>query len=204
MEPVPKLHELNRFIVGWSALHKQWKVEFNSYAVVTPDGVALIDPIRLTDKALKQLESYGEPIAILLTNENHERDSAWFRRRYKIQIYAHEKARPGMEITPDVLFLNREKLPCGLRAIHIPGTTSGETAFYMRQAGGAVFIGDALVNENKKKLAFLPKQYADDPAQSRQSLAKLLELKFKILTVAHGAPILNDAKRQLQKLLRAK
>jgi glyoxylase-like metal-dependent hydrolase (beta-lactamase superfamily II) len=201
MKPATRLRQITKNLCGWSSFHPQWKIDFDSYALRTPDGVVFIDPTKPAAPVLKKLENLGEPIAILLTNAHHDRDADWFRKTYQIQIYAHEKARPNCDTKLDVLVLDGEKLPGGLRAIYMPGSSDSETAYY-HKAGGIVFTGDTLLNLPDKGLSLLPDPYIEDRKQALQSLRKLLELNFKIITFAHGDPIVENAKRHIASFLK--
>lgn len=202
MKPAEELRKVSSNLFCWSSFHAQWKIDFDSYALKTSDGVVFIDPLKPSPALTEKLEALGEPIAVLLTNAHHERDADWFRKRYEIQIYAHEQAPHDCDIKIDVLVLNGEKLPGGLKAIHLPGATASETAYYAKSRGGIVLVGDALLRLPNNKLALLPAQYIEDRKQTIQSLRKLLDLDFKVMTFAHGDPIVGNAKRKIAAFLK--
>jgi glyoxylase-like metal-dependent hydrolase (beta-lactamase superfamily II) len=202
MKPATRLREIVKNLHGWSSFHVQWKVDFDSYALKTADGVVFIDPMKPAATVVKQLEALGEPIGVFLTSANHDRDADWFRKRYEIQVYAHEKAAPDCDTKIDVLVLDGEKLPGGLQAVHLPGATAGCVAFHTKQSGGIVFIGDSLLNITGKGLSLLSAQYVEDSKQMLRSLRRLLDLDFKIATFAHGEPLIGDAKKQITSFLK--
>ncbi len=201
MKPAVRLNEIVKQLYGWSSFHAQWKVDFDSYALNTPDGVVFVDPLKPGPAVVKKLDALGEPVAILLTNAHHDREADWFRKRYQVQIYAHEKAKSDCETKIDILVMDGEKLPGGIKAIHMPGSSASETAFYFKP-GGIVFVGDTLLNQSGKGLSILSEQYCEDRKQARQSLTKLLDLNFKTLTFAHGDPLVDNAKARLASFLR--
>jgi glyoxylase-like metal-dependent hydrolase (beta-lactamase superfamily II) len=201
MKPATRLIQFADGLYGWSSFHAQWKIDFHSYAVKTPDGVALVDPMKPGPSVLKKLDALGTPVGVFLTNAHHDRDADWFRKHYGIQVYAHEKARSDCDTKIDVLALDGEKLPGGLKVVPLPGSTPGGIAFYLKQAGGIVMLGDSLLHVRGKGLSLLPEQYLENIRQTRQSLKTLLNLTFKILTFAHGAPLTENAKRQLYDFL---
>ena len=201
MTPATKLNKFSSALVGWACFHTQWKVDFNSYALKTNHGIVFIDPTMPAPAVLKQLETLGDPLAIVLTNAHHERDADAFRKKFDIQIFAHEKARSDCDTKIDVLVLDGEKVPGGLKAIYLPGSTDSEMAFYTKMDGGVLLIGDALLNLPAKGVALLPEPYIEDRKQALQSARKLLELEFKIVTFAHGDPLVENAKRQLTRFL---
>ncbi|MCX8108829.1 MAG: hypothetical protein N3G20_08495 [Verrucomicrobiae bacterium] len=200
MKPASNLTQVVPGLWSWSSLHEEWKIEFSSHAWQENKALVLIDPVKLDETNLARLESVTKPTAILLTNENHERDADWYRARYAVKVHVHHDAIPGIEIEPDELFGDGASLPGGLTAVHLPGTCRSECAFYTPACGGVLFIGDALIN-NAQGLAFLPDEHCMNPTQNRESVRKLLDLAFEVVTFAHGAPITHNAKAQLQALL---
>jgi len=202
MTPATELRKITRILQGWSSFHAQWKIDFDSYALKTPDGVVFIDPMKPAPAVVEKLEALGEPLAIFLTNADHDRDADWFRKQYGIQIYAHEKAKADCDTKIDVLVLDGEKLPGGVKVIPLLGTAAGSVAFYTRQSGGIVLMGDSLLNIPGKGLALLPAQYLEDKKQAVQSLRQLLDLNFKIATFAHGDPLVKDAKKRIERFLK--
>jgi glyoxylase-like metal-dependent hydrolase (beta-lactamase superfamily II) len=201
MKPAVHLTEITKNLYGWSSFHPQWKVDFDSFALVTADGIVFVDPLKPGAAVIKKLDALGEAVAILLTNAHHDREADWFRKRYQVQVYAHEKASSDCETKIDILVMDGEKLPGGIQAIHMPGSSAGETAYYYKP-GGIVFLGDTLLHQAGKGLSILSEQYCEDRRQARQSLSKLLDLNFKTLTFAHGDPLVGNAKAQLTTFFR--
>jgi len=202
LKPSTDVREVTRNLYGWASFHTQWKVDFNSYALKTSEGVVLIDPLKPEPAGLQKLETLGEMIAILLTNAHHDRDSDWFRKQYEIQVYAHEKAKADCDTKIDVLLMDGERLPGAVKAVHMPGSSAGETAYYTRSGGGIVLMGDTLMNQHDRGLSLLSDAYVEDKKQTLQSLHKLLDLDFKVVTFAHGDPILQSARTQIEHFLK--
>jgi glyoxylase-like metal-dependent hydrolase (beta-lactamase superfamily II) len=202
LKPSVELREITKNLHGWASFHPQWKVDFNSYALKTAEGVVFIDPLKAEPAVLEKLASLGEPIAILLTNAHHDRDSDWFRKQYGIQVYAHEKAKADCDTKIDVLLMDGERLPGGVKAVHLPGSSASETAYYVKAGGGIVLVGDTLLNQGDNGLTLLPEAYIEDRKQALKSLQLLLELDFKTITFAHGNPIVGDAKSEITKFLK--
>jgi glyoxylase-like metal-dependent hydrolase (beta-lactamase superfamily II) len=75
-------------------------------------------------------------------------------------------------------------------------------AFYSKQSGGILLIGDALLNLPGKGLSLLAEQYLEDRKLVLKSLRQLLDLNFKIATFAHGDPLTEDAKPTIEKFLK--
>ena len=201
LRPSMVLRAISRSLYGWASFHPQWKVDFNSYALKTAEGVVFIDPLKPGPEIITKLEALGEPIAILLTNAHHDRDVDWFRKQYEIQIYAHEKAKADCDTKIDILLMDGERLPGGIKAVHMPGSSAGETAFYARP-NGIVLVGDTLMNQDGKGLTLLPEPYIEDKKQALKSLHRLLDLNFKIITFAHGNPIAQNARNEIVEFLK--
>jgi glyoxylase-like metal-dependent hydrolase (beta-lactamase superfamily II) len=202
LKPSVELREVAKNLHGWSSFHPQWKVDFNSYALKTSEGVVFIDPLKPEPEVLEKIEALGEPIAIFLTNAHHDRHADWFRKKYGIQVYAHEKAKADCDTKIDVLLMDGERLPGGVKAVHLPGSSASETAYHFKPNGGVVLVGDTLLNQGDKGLTLLPEPYIEDKKQALKSLQSLLALDFKTITFAHGNPIVGDAKSEITNFLK--
>jgi glyoxylase-like metal-dependent hydrolase (beta-lactamase superfamily II) len=202
LRPATELKEIVKKLYGWSCFHAQWKVNFNSYALKTTDGIVLIDPLKPEATVLKELEGLGEFSGIFLTNAQHDRDADWFRKHYEIQIYAHEKAKADCDTSIDVLVMDGETLPGSVKAIHLPGSSASETAFYTKVSGGIMMMGDILSNSGGRGLTLLPEPYIEDRKQALKSLPKLLQHRFTTITFAHGDPLVKNAEKQIENFLK--
>ena len=47
----------------------------------------------------------------------------------------------------------------------------------------------------------MPAEYHDDPAETRRSTERLLDLDFSILCLDHGVPLADDPKEAIRNLL---
>lgn len=193
--------EIRRIAPGlfsWQAYEPAVKCDLSSAAVVTAAGLILIDPIALAKPALADLVMHAKPAAILLTNGNHARDADAWRKEFGIPVWAHEEAASAMEIKADAFLHEGGIAPGGLRVVALPGAGPGEIALL---GGNAAFLGDALVNLPPEGLRLLPAKYCSDPAALPGSLRKLLSCEFDVMTFAHGAPLVGQARRTLEVLL---
>jgi hypothetical protein len=64
-----------------------------------------------------------------------------------------------------------------------------------------LFCSDLISHAGGGELHFVPPEYHEDPAETRRSVERLLELPFVILCFDHGAPLLDDPKAALRQLL---
>jgi glyoxylase-like metal-dependent hydrolase (beta-lactamase superfamily II) len=194
---------LAKGVFHWSFYSPAVKCEMGASALLTPNGVVVIDPAPLADAAWDELMAMGPLRAILLTNGNHVRIAAELRTKYHVPIVVAPDTRKDIgEIKADVLLMPNELL-YGIAAVPIPGATPGETAFHYAPYG-VLILGDAVINTGVEKgLEFLPDKYCTDAKQNRESLRTLLTLDFNILIPAHGAPVTSHAKEKLSALLKS-
>jgi glyoxylase-like metal-dependent hydrolase (beta-lactamase superfamily II) len=82
-----------------------------------------------------------------------------------------------------------ESLPCGLRAIHVPGHCSGQLAFLWPEHGGVLIAADAAAKVSR--LALSPAY--EDINEGRRSLAKLGAMNFEVACFGHGKAISSGA-----------
>ena len=89
----------------------------------------------------------------------------------------------------------------GLRAIEVPGHTTGHLCFYLPQRK-ALFTGDALINRGT--MTGPVAQYTADLARAHASLRdKIAGLEVETLCVAHGDVIQSGASQPLRQMIAA-
>ena len=168
----------------------------SSHAVQDGEGIALVDPVHLADDALATLP---RPSAVVLTARCHQR-SAWrYRSQFGIQVWLPEDAEAAEE-EADRRYAEGDVLPGGLVAVRTPGPEWSHYSFLLEREPGVLFCSD-LIGSRGGVLAFVPPQFHEDPAQTRRSVERLLNLPFAILCLDHGAPIVDDPKAALRTLL---
>jgi glyoxylase-like metal-dependent hydrolase (beta-lactamase superfamily II) len=170
----------------------------SSHAVATDDGCVLIDPVRLDPRALASLPP---PEAVLLNARTHQRASWRYRHDFGVEVWLPEDA-PATEEEPDRRFAEGEILPGDLEAIRTPGPEWPHYSFLLRREPGVLFCSDLLTNYGDG-LDFVPFEFHDDPDETRSSVERLLDLDFTILCLDHGAPVKDDPKAAIRKLLSA-
>jgi len=171
----------------------------SSQAVVADGSSVLIDPVRLADDALATLP---HPIAIVLTARCHQRASWRYRRQFGATVWLPADA-PKAEEEPDRRYAEGDLLPGGLRALRTPGPEWPHYSL-LREAGpGVLFCSDLIGGgeSGDSKLHFIPPEYHEDPAETRRSVERLLDLPFEVLCLDHGAPLTHDPKGALRRLL---
>jgi glyoxylase-like metal-dependent hydrolase (beta-lactamase superfamily II) len=184
----------------WTSFHDHWEEEVGSVAVDTADGLVLIDPIEPPPELAK-------PAHALFTVYWHARSGAELR---GARTWASSRSRKplenrGIQVT-DIAAPDGE-LPGGIRALQTP--RAAEVVYYLPEQR-AVVVGDVLLGAGAKPrrtddpLRLCPERWLGKAthADLRHSLAPLLELPFERVLVSHGSPVLADAKRELEQLLR--
>jgi glyoxylase-like metal-dependent hydrolase (beta-lactamase superfamily II) len=184
-------------ICSWQAYEPEVKCDLSSCALATCDGLILVDPIGLAEDAFARMSSGVPPCAIVLTNGNHARAAASYRERFGTKVFASADA-AGLELTPDATLADGDFGPGGLRVVAMPGAGPGEIALL---GNGVAVIGDALINLAPEGFRRLPAKYCTDPGRLEDSLRKLLSYEFDVMTFAHGAPLVGEARRSLELLL---
>lgn len=181
----------------WQLYDPRVKAELWATALLTPDGPVFIDPIPLASGS----GSDQIPVAIVISNENHERATADFARRFGAAVFAHPSL-AGRIMVPGV-----KSIPLGdgkwhgCTAIPIDGGPMGEIAIHYPPNGGTLVIGDALINFEPYGFDLLPAKYCRDSRLMRTSLNRLLEYDFERIAFAHGSPILANGRQRLEQLL---
>jgi glyoxylase-like metal-dependent hydrolase (beta-lactamase superfamily II) len=170
----------------------------SSHALAEEGGAVFVDPVRLAAECLAELPV---PSATVLTARCHQR-SAWrYRAETGAQVWLPEDASAADE-EPDLRYTEGELLPGGVRAIRTPGPEWPHYCFLLERDPGVLFCSDLVSNNGSGgPLRFVPPEYHDDPAETRRSVERLLELPFDVLCLAHGSPVLHDPKRELARLL---
>lgn len=181
----------------WQAYEPAVKCDLTSCAILTGEGLVLVDPINLTQSGMDTLLSLGKPTAIVLTNGNHLRDSMAFQHRLGIPIHASADAASEAGIVTERVLTEGGQI-AGLRVTTIEGAGPGEIALV---GWNTVCIGDAVINLPSLEFSLLPEKYCVAPEKLRDSLRKLLQYEYQVMTFAHGAPLIKDAISRLEDLL---
>ncbi len=168
-----------------------------AHAVRDERACVLIDPLPLVDDAFAPLEPVT---AIVLTAATHQR-SAWrYRRRFDVEVWLPEGSRATDE-EPDEHYGADELLPGGLRTFHTPGPELPHYSLLLEGRRRVLFSPDLVMHTRSGKLTFVPARFHEDPAETRRSVERSLELDFEILCLSHGTPITEDPHQALRALL---
>lgn len=196
-------------VFHWPAMHPRIHIEVSSYWL--EDGGVLIDPLVPPDVGTEWFEQRSSPpAAILLSNRHHFRDSARFHDAFGCPVYCN---RAGLhEFTHGeavTAFDPGAELPGGVIACEVGGLCPDETALHL-PARRAVLFADGVVRGGPQgqtgPLGFVPDMLMDDPPETKRHLldafARLLrDLDFEHVLLAHGGPVVEDGRAQLQGLV---
>jgi glyoxylase-like metal-dependent hydrolase (beta-lactamase superfamily II) len=199
-EPSSRAERVEEVVPGvWSWSVDDDRIDFVStaHAVAGDEGIVLVDPLPLAPEALGGL---GEVTAICLTAGTHQR-SAWrYRRELGARVYAPALSRL-IEEEPDERYGDGDELPGSLRAVFTPGAGTTQHTFLLAREGGVAFVPDLLAHTPERGLRIVSDRYLHDPAETRRSIRKLLELPFSVLCLDHGEPLTEDPKGAIRALL---
>jgi hypothetical protein len=169
----------------------------SSHALVSGDDCVFVDPVRLADDALAALPRPG---AVVLTARCHQRAAWRYRRELGAEVWLPVDATAADE-EPDRRYGEGDTLPGGLVAVRTPGPEWPHYSFLRVAEPAVLFCSDLVSHEGGGVLHFIPPEYHEDPAETRRSVERLLELPFATLCFDHGAPLLDGPQEALRRLL---
>ncbi|MEO8426684.1 MAG: hypothetical protein ABI651_06180 [Verrucomicrobiota bacterium] len=185
-------------VFRWEIFSAEHKVALCSHAIVVSGRLICFDPVPLADAPFDELSRQGGPSAIVLTNENHERDCALWRDSWRVPIWADATA--SLTIAGVQRFERHQSQWQDWQLHRLVGGAGGEIAL-QQPSDSLVVCGDAIVNLPTRGLELLPDKYCRDPASLRNSLRKLVSQPFDRLMLAHGTSVLENASDRVAALL---
>lgn len=198
MPPASLISEILSGVHRWSAFSPEHKVELTSHSVRDGRSLLVFDPIPLTAEVSDWFPKPCAPDAVVLTNENHERDATAWRERYPLAIWAAPEALLSLSGTRR---WDPARSPfLGWEIVPLPGGAGGETVWFHAEKSLVVF-GDAVVNLPGRGLEVLPAKYCRDQPMLRASLRNLVQRPFENAVFAHGDPLLGEASSLIAAML---
>ena len=201
MSPAIEIDQVHPGLFVWQNYDPMVKADLFSTALKAAPGLFLIDPIPLATEAFDELTNTGRLAGVIVTNANHHRDSVRLSDQFSLALFAHSEASLPVELRQLQTLEEGTLLAEELRVIALEGAVPGEIALHYPKDGGTMVVGDALINFAPYGFAFLPAKYCSHPKRMRHSLRHLLDFEFERMVFAHGTPLLNSARRQLEQLL---
>ena len=185
----------------WQAYDPKARADLFSSAIANRHGLYLVDPIPIENDALAELRRKAPIAGIIVTNANHLRAAPQFAEKFSLPVFARSESVPNEPNFDFREVIDGEQICDDLCVIGIDGAVPGEIVLHYAPDGGALIVGDALINFEPYGFAFLPEKYCSDPKEMRNSLRKLLTHQAGQMLFAHGTPITSRAGERLKRLL---
>lgn len=196
-------------VFHWTARHPRIGIEVSSYWL--DESGVLFDPLVPPQEGLEWFaERAVTPVAILLSNRHHYRESARFVERYGCTVHCNRAGLHEFSGGEAVAGFDVGEVPAGgVAACELDAICPDETALHV-PAKRALVIADGVVRGGaygqSGPLGFVPNSLMDDPPATKRGLlaacARLLtELDFDHLLLAHGGPVIGDGRELLQDLV---
>ena len=64
-----------------------------------------------------------------------------------------------------------------------------------------LFCSDLLMGDGDGGLELVPARFHDNPAETRRSVERLLDVPFDVLCLDHGAPVISEPKHAMREAL---
>ena len=195
------MEEISPGLWHWTARHPHHGGEVSSY-FLAGEGV-LIDAM-LPPDGPEWFRARGfAPEHVVLTNRHHDRDAWRFREVFGCEVHCVANGVYELEGRGPVTgFEFGDELPGGLVVHRVNAICPDETAMHI-PAHRALACADGVVRwPGVDGLTFVPDGLMDEPAQTKRRLRnayrELLDLDFQRLLLAHGDPVVTDAKAALR------
>jgi len=189
------MREIAPGVAHWSAFHEGIRQDVSCYWLA--DERVLLNPLHAP-------EDVGEPVAIVLTNGLHDRDSARLAERFGCPVRVPQEGvhrfADGAPVDP---YADGDAPAPGLIAHRVGALSEDEYAVEVPRAR-ALAIADGVIRVGDGPLMFVPDGLmGDDPAGVKDGLvaayAGLLErVDFDHLLLAHGDPVVGDGRTALR------
>lgn len=191
------MREISPGLWHWTARHEHIGAEVSSYYLESERVV--LDPM-LPPDGLEWFEQHGAPEHVLMTNRHHDRHAWDLQEAFGCAVHCIRNGVYEIEGRGRVeAFDFGDELPGGATVYRVDAICPDETALHI-PAHRALACADGVVHYGGE-LGFVPEQLMDDPEQTKRGLreayGRLLELDFDVLLLAHGTPVVGDAKKAL-------
>ncbi len=197
-------------VFHWTAVHPRIHIEVSSYWL-EPHGV-LFDPLVPPAEGIEWFASRSaEPAVVLLSNRHHYRHADRFAERFGCSVLVNSEGLHEFTHGERVEgFSVGDELPGGVVAHPMDAICPDDTALVLADRR-AVVLADGVVRGGPHgqdgPLGFVPDSLMDDPPETKQGLLaacrRLLdEVRFDHLLLAHGGPVIGDARAALEDLVR--
>ena len=202
--------EVLRGVWRFESLHPDWIEEDGGedgwertvawFAVSTPSGLLLIDPLVVGWRELDALvETHGGCAGVLRTLHWHQRSVAEAAARYNASVWAKPPSSPNRGWPPfDRALDDGDELCDGAQAFAVQ--RDDELALWL-PAHAALVFGDVMLRRPSGELRMCPDSWLQPeggPVRLRELLAPLAELPVEHVLVAHGPLVLGDGQASMR------
>jgi uncharacterized cupin superfamily protein len=188
----------------WSRWQPDRNLYFNSHFFVLPEGNVAVDPVPPQAEDIEEITTLGGVASIVITNRDHQRESAVLRERFGAGIVASEREASLLDVPVDRVLRDGEEVFPGARAVMLSNQkTPGEFAIHLRRHRAAL-VGDAIFGTPAGSLSLPADKMYEDVQRAVLSLRRLASLQPEILLVGDGTSLWSGATRAIEKLLRAR
>jgi glyoxylase-like metal-dependent hydrolase (beta-lactamase superfamily II) len=87
--------------------------------------------------------------------------------------------------------------------VFTPGAGTTQHTFLLESGPGVAFAPDLFARPPDGRLSLVPAEFMHDPEEARRSAEKLLDLRFSVLCLGHGVPVLDDPHEAIRAALAA-
>jgi hypothetical protein len=188
----------------WTARHDHIGAEVSSYYLL-PERVAL--DAMVPAEGLEWFEQHGAPEHVVLTNRHHDRQAWQLHDAFGSTVHVIRNGLYELEARgPAEAFDFGDELPGGIVAHEVDAICPDETALHIPRRRALACADGVVRGRDGDGLAFVPDRLMDDPVRTKRGLrdaySRLLELDFDLLLLAHGAPVVGEAREALRVFLK--
>ena len=192
------MNEIAPGIFHWTTMHDPIGANVSSY-FIAPAGI-VIDP-KVPAAGWDALP--GSPAQVVLTSGHHLRDAPAFAEHFSIPIRASESATGHIGDAATVqTFADGAEVADGVTGLHVGVLCPDEGALLIAHGGGALAIADGVTPRHGSLGFFSDSLLGDDPPAVKRGLkqayASLLDREFTHLLFAHGSPVLDTGRSDLE------
>jgi hypothetical protein len=198
-------------VYHWTARHPKHGFMVSSYWL--EDGGVAIDPLlpEPPPGGIEWFEQRGTPpVAVVLCNRHHYRDSGAFNERFNCPIIV---PRPGLhefshgeQVTP---YDPGDLLPGGVLAVEVGALSPDDGGLYLEPLR-ALWLADTVVRgyTSDSRPGFVLDSLMDDPPKTKRGLLRALASvldshEVENVLLAHGEPMIGDGGARLRELIAA-
>jgi hypothetical protein len=197
------MQEIAPSVWHWTARHEHIQIEVSSY-YLERERVA-IDAL-LPAEGLAWFEQHGTPEHVVLSNRHHDRHAWQLHEAFGASVHCIRNGVYELEGRgPVEPFDFGDELPGGIVVHEVDAICPDETALHL-PAHRALVCADGVIRTRESgQLGFVPDFLMDDPGETkaglREAYARLLELDFDLLLLAHGDPVVSGAQEALREFV---